>query len=857
MKLRPLLLALTILFVSAHVPLPVHAVTLTSDLSIGSRGAEVTQLQLTLFQFGYSTAAPNGVYSETTAAGVRALQKKYGLPETGTLGAQTRAILNPFIARNPTTSAARPSVAPVISSVPSVSATAPLAVGARGTAVLELQQKLLVLGFFGDTPTGYFGPITRAAVMAFQAAKGLEQVGFVGPRTRALLATVSTTAPTATDSTSADAARVASALSEDSPTLSFRSSKRSAPAGDTIRLTWSAKNATTCTAGNGWSGEKAVSGSETLTFSADSTYALVCTGSGGSISKSVSVEVSATVVEPEEEIEAPTLTFSADKSVVDAGGSVKLSWRSSDADSCTATGDWTGQKDKRDTETISGIVAAKTFTLSCVGAGGSITRSVPVTLEVVAPTPTPTPTPLPTPLPGPSKSYEVYAGCEAPAQSYVRVIYIDPKGGSDTGDGSAIAPLRTLQAAFSAKKLRAGDHIVLMPGRHGSITADAEFAQKGYFNADAANWTWFDFQEGAEVGRLELRDFSRVLITNPEVTPQGIMLSGGKQFIVADGEFYMSKSTSNWSASDWLAQGKGQTIGSRNARCVSIIDNDLENIALGINISVDGLPITDNSVRALIARNTISRFSVDGIRPNGSDITVLDNRIIDSMLGIDDGDTNHDDGMQIFAHNGHVYNNIRIENNWVQETTDRTRPLIGEMQGISNFDGLMQNLTVRNNVVLISAYHGMHFVADGGLVENNTVLYVGDGSRNTWISIDPEGKKGEITKNVTLRNNVARMFIYPSSTGSAVTVRYPNIDVAGNNITVSGNEEDAFSLFNPVGGQFDLRPKSGGPLSGKGAGASGLSSGLGSVAGASTAVPTLDQLMKQLEALFDELRRQQ
>ncbi|MEK7511296.1 MAG: peptidoglycan-binding protein [Patescibacteria group bacterium] len=852
MKIRPLILALVLMCASVGVPLSANAVTLTSDLSIGSRGAEVTQLQLTLFQFGYSTAAPSGVFSETTAAGVRALQKKYGLEQTGTVGAGTRAILNPFIARNPTAGASRPaSVAPVATYTPT---TAPLGVGARGAAVLEVQQKLLVLGFFGDTPTGYFGPITRAAVAAFQAAKGLEQVGFVGPRTRALLATVSTTAPSSSGSTSTDLGTTTGS-SEDSPSLSFRVNKRSAPAGDTIRLTWSAKDATTCTAGNGWSGEKSASGSESLTFSADSTYALVCAGAGGSVSKSVSVKISATAEEAEEEIDAPTLTFSADKTTVASGGSVKLSWRATDADSCTATGDWSGQKDGRDTETIANITSAKTFTLSCVGAGGSITRSVPVSLEaVVTPTPTPTPTPLPTPLPGPSKSYEVYAGCEAPAQSYARVIYIDPRGGSDTGDGSAAAPLRTLAAAFTAKKLRAGDHIVLMPGDHGAVTTDSKYEQKGFFYPDAANWTWFDFQEGATVGNLELRSFSRVLVTNPEVTPGGIMMSSGTQFVVADGEFYLSKNTSNWSAADWLGKGKGAALASRNARCVSFIDNDFENVAFGINTSADGLPITDNSVYALIARNTISRFSGDGIRPNGSDVFVKDNRIIDAMVGAEDGDGNHDDGIQIFALNGHEHKNVRIENNWVQETTDMSRPLIGHMQGISNFDGLLRNITVRNNVVLITVYHGMNFVADGGVVENNTIVNIGDSTRNTWISLDDVGKKGEIGKNVILRNNIARVFIYPASDGSRTVVRYPNSDTARNNLTIMGNEADVFTTFNPANGQFDLRPKSGGLLEGKGAGASGLSSGLGSVAGASLGVPALDELMRQLEILLRSLK---
>lgn len=54
--------------------------------------------------------------------------------------------------------------------------------------VKQLQEKLRALGFFTfHTSTGYFGPITLAAVKAFQTANGIPATGFVGPLTRAAL----------------------------------------------------------------------------------------------------------------------------------------------------------------------------------------------------------------------------------------------------------------------------------------------------------------------------------------------------------------------------------------------------------------------------------------------------------------------------------------------------------------------------------------------------------------------------------------------------------------------------------------------------------------------------------------------
>ena len=67
--------------------------------------------------------------------------------------------------------------------------TLPMSIGSRGAEVVELQCVLQDLGFFSQSVscTGYFGPITHAAVADFQASKGIESIGIVGPKTRAAL----------------------------------------------------------------------------------------------------------------------------------------------------------------------------------------------------------------------------------------------------------------------------------------------------------------------------------------------------------------------------------------------------------------------------------------------------------------------------------------------------------------------------------------------------------------------------------------------------------------------------------------------------------------------------------------------
>lgn len=60
--------------------------------------------------------------------------------------------------------------------------------GASSDSVKQLQERLRTEGHFTFvTSTGYFGPITLAAVKSYQKAHGIIATGFVGPLTTAEL----------------------------------------------------------------------------------------------------------------------------------------------------------------------------------------------------------------------------------------------------------------------------------------------------------------------------------------------------------------------------------------------------------------------------------------------------------------------------------------------------------------------------------------------------------------------------------------------------------------------------------------------------------------------------------------------
>ena len=83
-------------------------------------------------------------------------------------------------------------------------------------------------------------------------------------------------------------------------------------------LTWSATHATSCTASGAWSGAKAATGGSQSTgaLTANQTYTLTCSGTGGSAAQSAAV----TVTTP-----APAVTLTANPATVKSGATSALS----------------------------------------------------------------------------------------------------------------------------------------------------------------------------------------------------------------------------------------------------------------------------------------------------------------------------------------------------------------------------------------------------------------------------------------------------------------------------------------------------------------------------------------------------
>ncbi len=139
----------------------------TEDLTLGSRGSEVGQLQKDLTELGFYTNSIDEWFGPKTYDAVVSFQKSQGLKTDGVVGLKTKAALNAALTQ--------------------ASDSQDLTLGSEGSEVSQLQKDLTGLGFYTNSIDGWFGSKTYDAVVSFQESQGLKTDGVVGPKTRAAL----------------------------------------------------------------------------------------------------------------------------------------------------------------------------------------------------------------------------------------------------------------------------------------------------------------------------------------------------------------------------------------------------------------------------------------------------------------------------------------------------------------------------------------------------------------------------------------------------------------------------------------------------------------------------------------------
>lgn len=177
-----------IMFVAltALAPMAVFAVdqasgmsAFTRNLTVGSRGSEVSMLQERLIGDGFLVSDVTGYFGSLTRDAVKKFQAAHGIEMVGIVGPKTRAALN-------TTSSGAPVLGDVLGAS-TFNFTLDLSVGSTGDDVAKLQERLMKEGLLSGETVGYFGTLTRDAVKAFQANNQIEPTGNVGSQTRTIL----------------------------------------------------------------------------------------------------------------------------------------------------------------------------------------------------------------------------------------------------------------------------------------------------------------------------------------------------------------------------------------------------------------------------------------------------------------------------------------------------------------------------------------------------------------------------------------------------------------------------------------------------------------------------------------------
>lgn len=329
--------------------------------------------------------------------------------------------------------------------------------------------------------------------------------------------------------------------------------------------------------------------------------------------------------------------------------------------------------------------------------------------------------------------------------------YVAPPGtaASGTADGSEAKPFVGLLAAFASRKVKGGDTVLLKDGSYGSIDlkANVTFDKPVVIQSQTkrnAHFDWIQLAAGAR--NITLRNL-RVWPSDPEngrnylvrgfnttsdITVDGLVIRGEQR-----ADQFMEWDAAKWNARKYsgiLLDGPRSTA-SRNR---------LTGVNFGISVGADGRVIG----------NVVNGYSGDGIRAWSGSV-VSRNRVVNCVQV----DSNHADGFQAFA-GSEPNRNLTIDSNVIIEWTgEANHPLRCSLQGIGLFDGFYENLTITNNLISVSAYHGIAvYGARGARIINNTVVHArGHTRQEPWIGVFNH-KNGTTSTDVLVANNAAMSY---------------------------------------------------------------------------------------------------
>ncbi|HPF25585.1 MAG TPA: hypothetical protein PK159_03250 [Steroidobacteraceae bacterium] len=142
---------------------------------------------------------------------------------------------------------------------------------------------------------------------------------------------------------------------------------------DAVTFRWSGSFVTDCVASGAWSGPRPANGEFTTPpLTANTSYTLTCTDAAGPVVRTLDIVPQ---VRP-----PPTVQLFATPASLTAGTSGMLQWFSTLADSCVASGAWTGPRSTSGSVDVGPVNATSTYTLTCTNTAGSSAASATITV---------------------------------------------------------------------------------------------------------------------------------------------------------------------------------------------------------------------------------------------------------------------------------------------------------------------------------------------------------------------------------------------------------------------------------------------------------------------------------------------
>lgn len=333
------------------------------------------------------------------------------------------------------------------------------------------------------------------------------------------------------------------------------------------------------------------------------------------------------------------------------------------------------------------------------------------------------------------------------------VLWVDPAAQLDSGDGSKERPFSSVDEGLRSGLIESGDELKLVGGDYGEILISGVRFDDGLTISAAEG-------ETAHADAVRVEESANVTISGLKVWPSKPIAASELVGTDAESEHITFRSFEissredvsdypEWTKQDWLdLRYSGVYLRGPNN---TLADSVISGVSFGV---------ATTGKNATVENSTISGFSGDAIRGLGDDSVYRGNRILD-CIQIDD---NHADAFQSWSVGPDrkpgtgVVRGLVLDGNYINEwQSEPVSPYRCSLQGIGLFDGPYERTIVQNNIIVVSAYHGIMILGavDSRLINNTVVNSRGFGKTEPWVGVG-DHKNGVIKaeRNI-IANNIA------------------------------------------------------------------------------------------------------